>query len=194
MQTQIDYISEVNSLPWSKCGKSGGTLVLFGVYAQLHEEPQHWPDIRGGGKQKPWWLLNITYNYVICPPFFQKILSLIDTHLRQRGCGYVHVTACRHRQQWRNVWSAPVALGTISRGQAHPSSRILPPRGLVQQMADRKGLWKCFIKLAWHSSCAFIQHRPFRWGSTSLETLSWWNKFVFDAHFVSLFIIAAKGN
>lgn len=32
-----------NIIPWSICGKSGGTSVLFCVCARLHEEPQHWP-------------------------------------------------------------------------------------------------------------------------------------------------------
>lgn len=75
MQTQIDYISEVNSLPWSKCGKSGGTLVLFGVYAQLHEEPQHWPDIRGGGTET---MVTFQHNLQLChlsPLLSKNIIS-----------------------------------------------------------------------------------------------------------------------
>lgn len=62
----------------------------------------------------------------------------MDPYLRQGGCGYVHVTPCCHRQQWRNVWPAPISLGTVSRGWAPSSSRILPPRGLVCQMAARE--------------------------------------------------------
>lgn len=76
------------------------------------------------------------------------LLNRSDAHLRQRGCGYVHVTPRRHRQQWRNVWPGPVALGTISRGRAPPSSRILPPRGLVRQMAVRRR--DHLVTLAWH--------------------------------------------
>lgn len=147
LQRQIKHecnLSEENRLPWSICGKSGGTSVLFCVCAQLHEEPQHWP------KKKEMQLSHANHTWAalsglkICLFF-----SLMDTNLRQRGCGYVHVTPCRHRQQWRNVWPAPVALGTVSRGRAPPSSRILPPRGLVRQMAGRKGFWECLGILAW---------------------------------------------
>lgn len=78
----------------------------------------------------------------------------IEPYLRQRGCGYVHVTPCCHRQQWRNVWPAPISLGTVSRGRAPSSSRILPPRGLVCQMAAREGkeglLWACWGVQIWH--------------------------------------------
>lgn len=81
-----------------------------------------------------------TYNCVWkCLFFLFSFVSLQrDAHLRQRGCGYVHVTPRRHRQQWRNVWPAPVALGTVSGGRAPSSGGILPPRGLVRQMAERK--------------------------------------------------------
>lgn len=81
-------------------------------------------------------VMNFHKLHLDCKVFF-FFQSCMDTYLRQRGCGYVHVTPCRHRQQWRNVWPAPVALGTVSRGWAPPSSRILPPRGLVCQMAGR---------------------------------------------------------
>lgn len=144
-------LSEENCLPWSICGKSGGTSVLFCVCARLHEEPQHWPKMQKHGDKVQ------LFNYISAVLLVLKIciyLFLTDTHLRQRGRGYVHVTPRRHRQQWRNVWPAPVALGTVSRGRAPPSSGILPPRGLVRQMAERRG--ERSVTLAWHSSCVRV--------------------------------------
>lgn len=124
-----------NCLPWSICGKSEGTSGLFCVCARLHEEPQHWPGDNKQGTKCSFYTgpnSSVTWFHQMSPQ------PLMDTHLRERGSGYVHVTPCRHRQQWRNVWATPVALGTVSRGRAHPSCRILPPRGLVCQMAERK--------------------------------------------------------
>lgn len=94
-------------------------------------------------------IYSLLFSLKICFFFF-----ITQTHLRQRGCGYVHVTPCRHRQKWRNAWPAPIALGTVSRCHASPSSRILPPWGFVCQMAERDG--GCLVILAWHQSCVRV--------------------------------------
>lgn len=136
--------------PWSIYEKSGDTSVLFCVCAQRRGEPQRWPD---GIKQVDG-LLQTTPKLVQSLSLFVYFKPLMDPYLRQRGCGYVHVTPCCHRQQWRNVWPAPISLGTVSRGWAPSSSRILPPRGLVCQMAAREGgeglLWACWGVQTWH--------------------------------------------